>query len=57
MNAADVRLIGWLKMQVRTGAQTVAVPVELLADASPDGLAEARAYAKICGVELVVEVN
>lgn len=53
--SADARLIDWLKWQVMSGAQTVVVPAELLVDASSAGLAEARAYAKVCGVELVVE--
>jgi len=55
MNAADQQLISWLQAQIRTGRQTVVIPAFLITDASPAGLAEARALAKICGVELVVE--
>lgn len=53
--SADARLLDWLKRQVMSGTRTVVVPAELLVDASSAGLAEVRAYAKICGVELVVE--
>ncbi len=55
MNAADQQLISWLQAQINTGSQTVVVPAFLLTDASPAGLAEARALAKVCGVKLVVE--
>lgn len=55
MNAADQRFLSWLQLQINTGRRTVVVPAFLLIDASPAGLAEARALAKVCGVELVVE--
>jgi len=55
MNAADQSLLAWLQSQINSGRRTITVPGSLMKDASPDGLAEARRLAKLCGVELVVQ--
>lgn len=55
MNAADVLLIRWLQMEIRTGRKTIAVPAALIENASREGLEEARALARISGCQLVIE--
>ena len=54
MNAGDQSLLSWLQSQINSGRRSIIVPASVMKDASPDGLAEARRQAKLCGVELVV---
>ncbi len=54
MNLADRELLSWVDRKLRTGAKVVEVPVVLVANATEEGLHEARSLATLSGAKLVV---
>jgi len=52
--SADQRLMNYVQREINTGATTIVIPYELLADATEEVLAEVRALCKISGVTIQV---
>jgi len=55
MNAADLDLLRWLDMEIRTGKKVVRIPADLLANTTPEALREARSLAILSGVKLELQ--